>query len=143
DRLRRRADRRARARLPGVGERRVGRRAADRRRVAVSIGRDIRLRELDLLPAPVDGGLEPHLLPAARQAVRAQVAARIPAYTPEWTSRRPGDAGVALVHAYGTVVEAVNVRVNHAPRKLALDHLAIAGVRPLQARPAQALLGVQ
>jgi predicted phage baseplate assembly protein len=109
----------------------------------MSIGRDIRLKGLDMLPAPVDGGLEPQLLAPTRQAVRAQIAARVAAYTPEWTSRRPDDAGLALVHAYGTVAEAVNLRVNHAPRKLALDHLGIAGVRLLQARPAQAVLAIQ
>ena len=96
-----------------------------------------------MVPAPVDGGLEPQLLAPTRQAVRAQVAARVPAYTPEWTSRRADDAGLALVHAYGAVAEAVNLRVNHAPRKISLDHLGIAGVRPLQARPAQAVLAIQ
>ena len=109
----------------------------------MSVGLDIRVKSLELLPAPVDGGLEPQLLPPTRQGIRAQVAARIPAYTPEWTSRRPDDAGVALVHAYGTVAEAVNVRVNHTPRRLALDHLTIAGVRALEARPADAVLGAQ
>jgi len=109
----------------------------------MSVGRDIRLKDVDLVPAPVDGGLEPQLLAPTRQAIRAQVAARIGAYTPDWTSRRPDDAGLALVHAYGTVAEAVNVRVNHAPRTLTLDHLAIAGVRALQPRPAQAVLGIQ
>ena len=109
----------------------------------MSVGRDIRFKDVDLVPAAVDGGLEPQLLAPTRQAIRAQLAARIPAYTPEWTSRRPDDAGLALVHAYGTVAEAVNLRVNHVPRKLTLDHLATAGVRALQARPAQAVLAIQ
>jgi predicted phage baseplate assembly protein len=109
----------------------------------MSVGRDIRTKDLVMVPAPVDGGLEPQLLPPARQTVRSQVAARIPAYTPEWTSRRADDAGRALVRTYGTVAEAVNVRVNRVPRKLTLDHLAIAGVRTLQARPAEATLGIE
>jgi predicted phage baseplate assembly protein len=109
----------------------------------MSIGRDVRAKDLDMVAAPVDGGLEPRLLAPTRQAVRSQVAARIPAYTPEWTSRAADDAGVALVRTYGTVAEAVNVRVNRAPRRLALDHLAIAGVRALQARPADAVLGIE
>jgi len=59
------------------------------------------------------------------------------------TSRRADDAGIALVRAYGTVAEAVNLRVNRTPRRLALEHLQIAGVRALRARPAQATLGIQ
>ena len=97
-------------------------------------GRDV-CKDLDMVPAPVDGGLEPQLLAPTRQAVRAQVAGRVPAYTPEWTSRRPDDAGLALVHAYGTLAETVNVRINHVPRKLALDHIGIAGVRHVAGAP--------
>jgi predicted phage baseplate assembly protein len=107
------------------------------------IGRDMRTKALDMVPAPVEGGLEPQLLVPTRQAVRSQVAARVPAFTPEWKSRRPDDGGRALVRVYGTVAEAVNVRVNRTPRALALDHLAIAGVRALQARPGRAVLGIE
>ncbi|MEA2292446.1 MAG: hypothetical protein QOE86_85 [Solirubrobacteraceae bacterium] len=109
----------------------------------MSWGRDIRVKDLLMVPAEVDGGLEPQLLAPTRQAVRARVADRIDDYTPEWTNRRPDDAGVALVRAYGTVAEAVNVRLNRAPRRLALEHLDIAGVRALQARPAQAMLAIE
>ena len=61
----------------------------------------------------------------ARRARRSrrEVAERIDAYTPEWTDRRRDDAGVALVRAYGTVAEAVDVRLNRTPRKLALEQL--------------------
>ncbi|MEA2371768.1 MAG: hypothetical protein QOH12_2162 [Solirubrobacteraceae bacterium] len=108
----------------------------------MSWGRDIRLPDLPMVAAPVDGGLEPQLAEPTRQAVRGEVAGRIAAYTPEWTNRRPDDAGVALVRAYGTLAEAVNVRLNLAPRKLALEHLDIAGVRALEAQPAQAVLAI-
>jgi predicted phage baseplate assembly protein len=109
----------------------------------MSWGRDIRLKDLLMVPAEIDGSVEPQLVAPTRQAVRGQVAGRIDDYTPEWTDRRPDDAGVALVRAYGTVAEAVNVRLNRAPRKLALEHLDIAGVRALQARPAQAILAIE
>jgi predicted phage baseplate assembly protein len=109
----------------------------------MSWGRDIRRKDLLMVPAEVDGGLAPQLLAPTRQAVRARVADRIDDYTPEWTSRRPDDAGVALVRAYGTLSEAVNLRLNGAPRMLALEHLDVAGVRALQARPAQAILGLE
>jgi len=109
----------------------------------MSWGRDIRSKDLLMLPAAVDGGLEPQLVVPSRQAVWTQVGARIDDYTPEWTNRRRDDAGVALVLAYGTLAEAVNVRLNRAPRRLALEHLDLAGVRALQARPAQAMLGIE
>jgi len=121
----------------------LGRGIAGRQGAAMSWGRDIRLKDLLMLAAEVDGGLEPQLVAPSRQDVRTQVAARIDAYTPEWTNRRRDDAGVALVLAYGTLAEAVNVRLNRAPRKLALEHLDLAGVRALQARPAQAILGIE
>jgi predicted phage baseplate assembly protein len=109
----------------------------------MSWGRDIRSKDLLMVPAEVDGGLEPQLLAPTRQAVRTRVADRIDDYTPEWTNRRPDDAGVALVRAYGTVAEAVNIRLNRTPRKLALEHLDVAGVRALRARPAHAILGIE
>jgi predicted phage baseplate assembly protein len=109
----------------------------------MSWGRDIRLKDLLMVPAPVEGDLEPQLAAPTRQAIRGRVAGRIDDYTPEWTNRRPDDAGVALVRAYGTVAEAVNIRVNGAPRKLALEHLGLAGVRALRSRPAQAVLGIE
>lgn len=109
----------------------------------MSWGVDIRLKDLLMTPAPVDGGLEPQLLPPTRRAVRAQVAERIADYTPEWTNRRTDDAGMALVVAYGTVAESINVRLNRVPRRLTLEHLDLAGVRALQARPAQAILGIE
>jgi predicted phage baseplate assembly protein len=109
----------------------------------MSWGLDIRLKDLLMLPAEVDGGLEPQVLPPTRQAIRAAVAARIADYTPEWTNRRTDDAGMALVMAYGTVAESIDVRLNRVPTRLALEHLDLAGVRALQARPAQAILAIE
>ena len=106
-------------------------------------GRDARVKDLLMLPGGIDGGLEPQLLAPTRQAVRARVAARVGDYTPEWTERRADDAGVALVKAYGTLVEAVNVRLNRIPGQLTLDNLRLAGVRALQASPAQAILAIE
>ncbi len=108
----------------------------------MSWGRDIRRKDLLMLPAAVEGGVEPQLLAPTRQAVRGEVAERIADYVPEWSDRRRDDPGVALVRTYGTVAEAVNVRLNLGPRKLAMGHLDLAGVRPLQPRPALAVLGI-
>ena len=108
----------------------------------MSWGRDIRVKDLVMVPGETSGSLEPQLLAPTRQAIRAAVAARIDAYTPEWTDRRPEDAGLALVRTYGTVAEAVDVRINAVPRRLVLDHLGLAGVHALRSRPAEAVLGI-
>lgn len=109
----------------------------------MSWGRDVRVKRLTMVPGEASGSLEPQLLPPTRQAVRGAIAARIDAYVPEWTDRRPEDAGLALLRTYGTVAEAVNVRVGGVPRRLALDHLELAGVRALASRPAQAVVGIE
>ena len=72
--------------------------------------------------------------PRRRQAIRARS-------SPPWCRRTrrsgptaaPDDAGLALIRAHGTVAEAVAQRLNRMPRRLALDQLELAGVRP---RPA-------
>jgi len=109
----------------------------------MSWGRDVPDPELVLRPAPVAGGLEPQLLPPTREAIRAGVAARADAYAPEWTERRPGDAGVALLRTHGTLAEAVHLRLNRLPRRVSLDQLDLAGVHPLPGSPAGATLAIQ
>lgn len=106
-------------------------------------GRDVRVPALDMLPAPTQAGVEPRILPATRREVRASVVSRIAAYTSEWTNRRSEDAGVALVNVHGTLSEAARIRLNRIPRALLLDHIGIAGVRPLPARPVAATLAVE
>jgi predicted phage baseplate assembly protein len=98
--------------------------------------------ELTLVPAPVPGGLEPQLLAPTRQQIRTAVAARVEAFTPEWTDRRPDDAGVALLRTHGTLAEAVHLRLNRLPRRVALDQLDVAGVRPLPGTAAVATVAV-
>src|SRR4051794_21992973 len=99
----------------------------------MSWGRDVRVKEMTMVGDDAVGR-EPQLLTPTRQAIRAAIVARTDAYTPEWTNRRAGDAGVALVHAYGALGEAVDARLNRVPQRLVLEHLGIAGVRALQAR---------
>ncbi len=105
-------------------------------------GRDVREPELTMVPAPVPGGVEPQLLPATRESVRAQVAARVAAYVPEWTDLSPRDPGIALHRAHGTVAAAVAQRLNRVPRRLALAQIEVAGVRPRPAGVAEGLVGL-
>ncbi len=105
-------------------------------------GRDVREPELSMRPAPVEGGLEPELLPGTRESIRAAVAARLAGYVPEWTDRSATDAGMALLRVHGTLGAAVTQRLNRMPRRLALSQLELAGVRARSATSATAVLGV-
>lgn len=83
-----------------------------------------------------DGG--PELLAAARAAVLAAMRARAASFTPEWSKLRPGDAGFALLRLFAEQMEPVLQRLNRLPHKALVETLAMAGVTPLAATPAQA-----
>ena len=82
-------------------------------------------------------GIEPELLPASKEAVRAAVAARIAGFTSDWTNPAPDDSGVALVRLFGIQMEPLLSRVNRLPEKALVEHLRIAGVTPLPATAAR------
>jgi len=93
-----------------------------------------------IVPGPGPTGVQPELVDATREAVRAAVRDRIPGYTPDWTNPDRQDAGVALVRLFGTQAEPVLGRVNRLPEKLLAEHLRTAGVRRAPASAAAALL---
>jgi hypothetical protein len=80
------------------------------------------------------------LLPAAREDVKKELLARIKNFTPEWTNLRTTDAGIALVGLFSEQMEPVLERLNRLPEKDFVEFLSLAGVKPLQASPAAALL---
>lgn len=92
--------------------------------------------------APTDAAAAswPQLVTATRDAVVGQLGSRITSYTPEWSSRRPDDAGVALVRLFSEEMEPVLQRLNELPQNTFIEFLSIGGVAPLPASPAQALL---
>ncbi|WP_221352070.1 putative baseplate assembly protein [Streptomyces beigongshangae] len=96
--------------------------------------------EGDVVPGPGPSGVQPELVEATREAVRAAVRGRIAGYTPDWTDPDRQDAGVALVRLFGTLAEPVLSRVNRLPEKVLAEHLATAGVRRRPAGAAAALL---
>ncbi|MEV5775797.1 putative baseplate assembly protein [Streptomyces antimycoticus] len=105
--------------------------------------KDAREREREdgrIVPGPGPTGGRPELVDATREAVRADVRARIAGYTPDWTDPDRQDAGVALVRLFGTQAEPVLGRVNRLPEKVLAEHLATAGVRRRPAGAAAALL---
>ena len=63
-----------------------------------------------------------------------------PDFTPDWTNPAPDDSGVALVRLFGIQMEPLLSRVNRLPEKALVEHLRIAGVTPLPATAAEALL---
>jgi predicted phage baseplate assembly protein len=85
-------------------------------------------------------GVRPQLQPATRKAVAEGLKQRIPAYTPQWTRRDSGDAGMALVRLFSEQMEPVLQRLNRVPDKALVEFLTLAGVAPLPASPARALL---
>src|SRR5690242_4003620 len=72
----------------------------------------------------------PELLPGGSRAVRAAIARRIAAYTPEWTVG-PGaaDPGVALVKVFGEQAAPVIDRANRLREKYRREQLSIGGVQ--------------
>ncbi|MGW5720010.1 putative baseplate assembly protein [Amycolatopsis sp. NPDC003865] len=96
--------------------------------------------EARMVPGPGPSGVQPELVDATREAVRAAVRDRIPGYTPDWTNPDQQDAGVALVRLFGAEAEPVLARVNRLPEKILAEHLNTAGVRRRPATAAAALL---
>jgi predicted phage baseplate assembly protein len=86
------------------------------------------------------GGSAPVLARADRAAVEGAIAARVPAYTSDWTSRRPDDAGVALMGLFAIEAEPVLQRIGRLPDKLLGEIVGAAGVRPLAATAAETIL---
>lgn len=87
-----------------------------------------------------EDGLRPQLLPPGRKAVADEIRAKSLTFTPEWTSRAPTDAGVALVRLYSEQMEPAVARLNQLPDKAIVEFLNVAGVSPLPATPAKALI---
>jgi predicted phage baseplate assembly protein len=82
----------------------------------------------------------PQLVATTRDVVVSQLAGRITSYTPEWSNRRPDDAGIALLQLFSEEMEPVLQRLNQLPQNSFIQFLRIGGVAPLPATPAQALL---
>jgi predicted phage baseplate assembly protein len=89
---------------------------------------------------PGPSGIQPELLPASKESVRAAVQVRIAGFTPDWSNPAPDDSGVALVRLFGIQMEPLLSRVDRLPGKALVEHMRIAGVTPLPATAAEALL---
>jgi predicted phage baseplate assembly protein len=85
-------------------------------------------------------GAWPQLVEADRAAVYSSLLSAIASYTPEWTNRRPDDAGIALAHLFSEEMEPVLQRLNQLPENCFIQFLQSSGIKPLPAIPAEALL---
>ncbi len=107
-------------------------------------GKEAALEVLPPRPAsPSSATQPPELTPASRGAVTSELLGRAASYTPEWRRRSASDAGIALACLFGEQVEPVLGRLNRLPDKALVEFLSMAGVEPLPARPAEALLEFQ
>ncbi|WP_045746305.1 putative baseplate assembly protein [Actinoplanes rectilineatus] len=93
-----------------------------------------------IVSGPGPAGVQPELVAATKEAIRAEVSALIPAYTPDWTNPDPADAGVAMVRLFGTMAEPVRARLNRFPEKMLAELLALAGIGGRAATPAATLV---
>ena len=92
------------------------------------------------MPPDAFATVEPQLVVATRDEVYEEVSGRIASFTPEWTNRRPGDAGIALAKLFSEEMEPVLQRTNQLPEKSFVEFLRTAGLQPSPPSPAEALL---
>ncbi|HEX5736460.1 MAG TPA: putative baseplate assembly protein [Blastocatellia bacterium] len=83
---------------------------------------------------------QPELMASERDIIATEARGRINSYTPEWTNLRAGDAGVALVQLFSELAEPIVKRLNRLPEKAFVEFLRLAGVQPLAATSAKAML---
>ena len=69
----------------------------------------------------------------------AELLARVPAHTPEWTHPRPGDPGRTMVELFAWLADTILYRANLVPERQRLAFLRLVGA-PM--RPAQAAHGL-
>lgn len=72
----------------------------------------------------------------------AELVARIPAHTPEWTNPRPGDPGRTLIELFAWLGDALLYRANLIPERQRLAFLRLLGVPLRPARPARGIVTV-
>lgn len=82
----------------------------------------------------------PALVAATRDAAFTELSGRIRSFVPEWSSQRPGDAGVALARLFSEEIEPVLQRLNQLPENSFVRFLQSGGIQPRPPTPATALL---
>ena len=73
----------------------------------------------------------------------AELLARVPAHTPEWTHPRPGDPGRTLIELFAWLADTVLYRANLIPERQRLAFLRLLDLPLNPARPARGLVALQ
>ena len=73
----------------------------------------------------------------------ADLLARIPSHTPEWTNPRTGDPGRTLIELYGFLADALLYRANQVPERQRRVFLNLLGLGLKAARPARGLVALR
>ncbi|XYH97505.1 putative baseplate assembly protein [Sorangium sp. So ce1128] len=85
----------------------------------------------------------PRLDDRAYDDLVAELIARIPAHTPEWTHAAPGDPGRTLLELFAWLGDALLYRANLVPERQRLVFLKLLGLPLRSALPARGLVSVQ
>ncbi|MGG6297041.1 putative baseplate assembly protein [Leptolyngbya sp. AN02str] len=72
----------------------------------------------------------------------AELLARIPAHTPDWTNPRPGDPGRTLIELFAWLGDSLLYRANLIPERQRLQFLQLLGVPLRSAIPARGLVSL-
>lgn len=72
----------------------------------------------------------------------AELCARIPAHTPEWTDPVPGDPGRTLIELFAWLADTILYRANVVPERQRMEFLRMLGVSMRGARPARGLVAL-
>ncbi len=73
----------------------------------------------------------------------AELLARVPAHTPEWTNPRPGDPGRTLIELFAWLGDTLLYRANLIPQRQRLAFLRLLDLPLYPARPATGLVALQ
>ncbi len=84
--------------------------------------------------------LQPEAYALRPDDISKAVASRRSAFTPSWSSTRQDDPGLVFIKLFGYLAGEVADRVRAMPEKALVEHLRIAGIDPLPATPAQAMV---
>ena len=87
--------------------------------------------------------LPPSLDDRAYDDLVAEVLARIPAHTPEWTNPQPGDPGRTLVELFAWLTDTLLYRANLIPERQRLAFLRLLGAPMQPAAAARGLVSIR
>ena len=84
----------------------------------------------------------PRLDDRSYQDLLAELVARIPAHTPEWSDPRPGDPGRTLIELFAWLGDTLLYRVNLIPERQRMEFLRMVGLGLRPAAPASGLVAL-